>query len=159
MRNKVVSAARAADIRSKLRRQRKKVVFTNGCFDIIHSGHALYLEAARKLGDFLIVGLNGDESVRRLKGPGRPLVPFKERALLLSFLSPVDLVVRFDEDTPLRLIEKLSPDVLAKGADYKLSEIVGAAEVRKWGGRVCRIRLVKGKSTSGLIRRIMETSS
>jgi D-beta-D-heptose 7-phosphate kinase / D-beta-D-heptose 1-phosphate adenosyltransferase len=157
MKNKVASAARAADIRNRLRRQGKKVVFTNGCFDLIHSGHALYLESARKLGDFLIVGLNGDDSVRRLKGSGRPLMPYKERALLLSFLSPVDLVVRFDEDTPLRLIERLRPDVLAKGADYKHSEIVGAAEVRKWGGRVRRIRLVKGKSTSGLIRRILET--
>jgi rfaE bifunctional protein nucleotidyltransferase chain/domain len=143
-----VSQNKAVDIREDLKRRNKKVVFTNGCFDIIHSGHAIYLDRARRLGDFLIVGLNTDKSVRRLKGKNRPLMSFKDRAILLSFLSPVDLVVGFGDDTPLRLIKRLKPDVLAKGADYRISEIVGNAEVKGWGGRVCRVPLVKGRSTS-----------
>jgi D-beta-D-heptose 7-phosphate kinase/D-beta-D-heptose 1-phosphate adenosyltransferase len=158
MKKKIASVSAASDIRIKLHRQGKRVVFTNGCFDLIHSGHVLYLDSARKLGDFLIVGLNGDKSVKRLKGPNRPLMPFKERALLLSYLTPVDMVVKFDDDTPLKLINKLRPDILAKGADYKISEIVGAAEVKSWGGQVRRIRLVKGKSTSRLIGKLQETS-
>jgi len=158
MKKKLVPEAAAVEIRNKLRRQGKRVVFTNGCFDLIHSGHAQYLDAARRLGDFLIVGLNGDQSVERLKGPGRPLMPFKERALLLSYLTPVDLVVKFADDTPLRLIKELRPDVLAKGADYKIAEIVGAQEVQSWGGKVRRIKLVKGKSSSKLIRKILETT-
>jgi D-beta-D-heptose 7-phosphate kinase/D-beta-D-heptose 1-phosphate adenosyltransferase len=152
--SKLIPESRAVDIIRKLRKRGKKVVFTNGCFDIIHSGHALYLESARRLGDFLVVGLNRDESVRRLKGPGRPVMSFKERATLLSLLIPVDLIVGFSEQTPLRLIRNLRPDVLVKGADYKISDIVGAKEVAGWGGRVMRIKLVKGKSTSDLIRRL-----
>src|SRR4030067_1677507 len=112
MKKNLVSEAAAAEIRDKLRRAGRRVVFTNGCFDLIHSGHARSLDAARKLGDFLIVGLNGDRSVERLKGFGRPLMTFKERALLLSYLTPVDLVVKFDDDTPLRLIKKLRTAVL-----------------------------------------------
>jgi D-beta-D-heptose 7-phosphate kinase/D-beta-D-heptose 1-phosphate adenosyltransferase len=154
MKNKVVSQTKAADIIIRLHRRGKKVVFTNGCFDLIHSGHAIYLDAAKKLGDFLVVGLNSDESVRRLKGNNRPILSFRERALLLSYLNPVDLVVGFSDDTPLRLIIKLRPDTLAKGADYRTSEIVGAKEVRGWGGKVKRIRLVKGKSTSVIIDRL-----
>jgi len=158
MKKKLVSVAAAADTAKKLRHQGKRVVFTNGCFDLLHSGHVLYLESAKKLGDFLIVGLNSDDSVQRLTGRYRPLIPFQERALLLSFLIPVDLIVKFSDDTPLGLIKRLRPDILAKGADYKISEIVGGNEIKEWGGKVRRIRLVKGKSTSALLRKIMESS-
>ncbi len=159
MTRKIVSLKKAMEIRKRLRGQGKKVVFTNGCFDLIHAGHASYLNSARKLGDFLIVGLNSDASVRRLKGPNRPIMPFKERATLLSFLIPVDLVVGFGEDTPIKLINSLQPDCLAKGADYKESEIVGAREVKSWGGKVRRIKLIKGKSSSKLIGKLIELNS
>jgi D-beta-D-heptose 7-phosphate kinase/D-beta-D-heptose 1-phosphate adenosyltransferase len=154
MKSKIVSQKKAASIRAALKRKGKTVVFTNGCFDIIHSGHAVYLDRARQKGDFLIVGLNTDKSVARLKGKNRPVMGFKERAHLLSYLSPVDLVVGFGDDTPLNLIKKLKPDILVKGADYRISEIVGAAEVKDWGGRVVRIPLVKGRSTSRILDRL-----
>jgi D-beta-D-heptose 7-phosphate kinase/D-beta-D-heptose 1-phosphate adenosyltransferase len=154
MKSKIVSQKKAAAIRAALKRKGKKVVFTNGCFDIIHSGHAVYLDRARQKGDFLIVGLNTDKSVARLKGKNRPVMSFRERALLLSYLSPVDLVVGFGDDTPLNLIMNLKPDILVKGADYRISEIVGAVEVKDWGGRVVRIPLVKGRSTSRILDRL-----
>lgn len=155
MNSRMVTQAKAARIRERLRRQGKKVVFTNGCFDLIHAGHAVYLDAARKLGDYLIVGLNFDDSVQRLKGKGRPVLKFRERALLLSYLTPVDLVVGFGDNTPIRLIKKIQPDVLVKGADYKISEIVGAKEVKSWGGRVKTIPLTRGKSTSRIIDNLL----
>ncbi|HEX6925262.1 MAG TPA: D-glycero-beta-D-manno-heptose 1-phosphate adenylyltransferase [Longimicrobiaceae bacterium] len=133
-----------------------RVVFTNGCFDVIHRGHVEYLRAARELGDRLIVGLNGDDSVRRLKGEGRPLNEFEDRALVLASMEFVDAVVRFDEDTPLRLIEAILPDVLVKGGDYRPEEIVGAAEVIAAGGRVEVVPLVPGRSTSSIIERVKE---
>jgi rfaE bifunctional protein nucleotidyltransferase chain/domain len=159
MKLKLASAARAADIVKGLQRKGKKVVFTNGCFDIIHAGHVRYLDKAKNLGDFLIIGLNRDDSVRRLKGKGRPIMPFSERALLLSFLTPVDLVVGFSDDTPARLISRLRPDILVKGADYKPGEIVGASDVKSWGGVVRRIPLIKGKSSSALISRLNDETS
>jgi rfaE bifunctional protein nucleotidyltransferase chain/domain len=131
-----------------------RVVFTNGCFDLLHPGHVRYLEAARGLGDVLVVGLNDDDSVRRLKGPGRPILGLPERAEVLAALAAVDHVVAFAEDTPLRLIEILAPDVLVKGADWGPEEIVGSEVVRRRGGRVERIELVPGMSTTELIRRI-----
>jgi len=154
MRSKIVTQAAALEIRGKLRKQKKKVVFTNGCFDLIHAGHALYLDAARKLGDFLIVGLNSDPSVRRIKGVNRPVLSFRDRALLLSYLTPVDLVVGFGDDTPFKIIKRLSPDILVKGADYRISEIVGADLVKKGGGKVVTIPLVKGKSTSAIVEKL-----
>lgn len=155
MNSRIVKQAEAVKIRQRLRRRGKKVVFTNGCFDLIHAGHAVYLDAARKLGDYLIVGVNFDDSVRRLKGKGRPVLKFKERALLLSYLIPVDLVVGFSDDTPLRLIKKIRPDILVKGADYKISEIVGAKEVKSWGGEVKRMPLMRGKSTSRIVEKLL----
>jgi rfaE bifunctional protein nucleotidyltransferase chain/domain len=131
-----------------------RVVFTNGCFDLLHPGHVRYLEAARALGDLLVVGLNGDASVRHLKGPGRPVLVAAERAEVLAGLAAVDHVIVFDADTPRDLIVALGPDVLVKGADWLPEDIVGRDEVLARGGRVERIALVPGVSTSDLIRRI-----
>jgi D-beta-D-heptose 7-phosphate kinase/D-beta-D-heptose 1-phosphate adenosyltransferase len=130
-------------------------VFTNGVFDLLHAGHVALLEVARAAGDALVVGVNTDASVRRLgKGADRPFVAEGERARVLAALAAVDCVVLFDEDTPLALIERLRPDVLVKGADYAPEAIVGAAEVEGWGGRVVRVPLVAGKSTSDLVRKL-----
>jgi rfaE bifunctional protein nucleotidyltransferase chain/domain len=131
------------------------VVFTNGVFDVLHAGHVALLETARAAGGALIVGVNSDASVRRLgKGADRPLVPEGDRTRLLAALACVDCVVVFDEDTPLELIRALRPDVLVKGADYDRDQIVGADDVAGWGGRVLRIPLVPGKSTTDLVRRL-----
>jgi D-beta-D-heptose 7-phosphate kinase / D-beta-D-heptose 1-phosphate adenosyltransferase len=135
------------------RPRNERVVFTNGCFDILHRGHVEYLNASRRLGDRLIVGLNGDDSVRRLKGEGRPVNGFDDRAVVLAGLEAVDAVVRFDDATPLRLIEALLPDVLVKGGDYRPEEIVGAREVMEAGGEVVVAPLVPGRSTSEIIQR------
>jgi D-beta-D-heptose 7-phosphate kinase/D-beta-D-heptose 1-phosphate adenosyltransferase len=131
-----------------------RIVFTNGCFDLIHPGHVRYLEAAHACGDVLVVGLNDDASVRRLKGPGRPILSAMERAEVLCGLAAVDHVAVFNEDTPRDLIVALRPDVLVKGADWKLEDIVGRAEVESAGGRVERIDLVPGVSTTEILRRI-----
>jgi rfaE bifunctional protein nucleotidyltransferase chain/domain len=153
--SKIVTQTEARRISRRLHRRGKKMVFTNGCFDLVHSGHAVYLHKARSKGDFLIVGLNKDDSVRRLKGRGRPLLRFRERALLLAYLVPVDLVVGFGQDTPLSLIRMLRPDILVKGADYSISEIVGAEDVLGWGGQVFTIPLVRGRSSTRLVDRLL----
>jgi rfaE bifunctional protein nucleotidyltransferase chain/domain len=131
------------------------IVFTNGVFDLVHRGHVEYLEEARRLGDRLVVGLNSDASVRRLKGPRRPIVPADERIELLESLEPVDLVVPFDDDTPAALIAAVAPDVLVKGADWAAEDIVGRDVVEARGGRVARITLREGRSTSRIIERIL----
>src|SRR5262249_631383 len=133
-----------------------RVVFTNGCFDLLHPGHVRYLEAARALGDVLVVGVNDDASVRRLKGPGRPILRAAERVELLAALAAADHVVVFADDTPLARIETLAPDVLVKGADWAADDIVGRDDVVGRGGRVERIDLVPGMSTTELIRRIRQ---
>ena len=130
------------------------MVFTNGVFDLLHPGHVRYLEEARRQGDVLIVGVNSDRSVRANKGPGRPLNPDRERAEILLSLSCVDAAVLFDEDTPLQLIGTIQPDVLVKGADWAPTEIVGRDVVEARGGRVVRVDLAQGYSTSELIRRV-----
>jgi len=132
----------------------QKMVFTNGCFDILHAGHVSYLERARSFGDFLVVGLNSDASVRSIKGPERPINPEHERARVLAALQCVDYVVLFHEETPLRLIDALSPDVLVKGADWKEDEIVGASLVKDRGGRVERIAFEMDTSTTAIIERV-----
>jgi len=137
----------------------ERIVFTNGVFDLVHRGHVEYLEDARALGDRLVVGTNSDESVRRLKGPERPLQPEDERAEVLAALECVDLVVIFGDDTPLRLIEAVAPDVLAKGGDWALEEIVGREFVEARGGRVVRVPLREGLSTTSLIDRIVAGKS
>ncbi|MCD6249230.1 MAG: D-glycero-beta-D-manno-heptose 1-phosphate adenylyltransferase [candidate division Zixibacteria bacterium] len=138
----------------RLRRGRKKIVFTNGVFDVLHRGHISYLTKARSFGDCLIVGLNSDRSVRRLKGKSRPLQPQRDRAAILLALRVVDYVVVFGEETPDKLIKQIKPDVLVKGADYKISEIVGAEFVKSIGGQVRRVRLSSGRSSSRLIRKL-----
>jgi len=139
-----------------LRKKGRKVVFTNGCFDIIHAGHVRYLTKARSLGDMLVVGLNSDASVRAIKGPSRPIVPESERAEVLGALRCVDYVVIFNEDTPLSLITALRPDILVKGSDWAAHEIVGGDVVKESGGRVARVRLLKGRSTTNIIKRVLE---
>ncbi len=136
----------------KLKKRGKKVVFTNGCFDLIHLGHVSLFQKAKTLGDVLIVAINSDKSLQCLKGPKRPLVGEKERAKLLLALKPVDYVVVFGEQTPKEILSELKPDVLVKGGDYKLSEIVGREYVKK----VYRFPFVKGKSTTNLINLIVE---
>jgi D-beta-D-heptose 7-phosphate kinase/D-beta-D-heptose 1-phosphate adenosyltransferase len=137
----------------------KRVVFTNGCFDLLHAGHVKYLQKARSLGDLLVLGLNSDASVRRLKGPKRPLIDQDERANLLAALDCIDYVVLFDEDTPLEVITALKPLVLAKGGDYSLEGVVGRELVESYGGRVELVTFVDGKSTSNIIERILELYS
>lgn len=138
------------------RKRGRKVVFTNGCFDIIHAGHVRYLKKAASLGDILVIGLNSDKSVRVIKGEKRPIVPESERAEVLSALSSVDYVVIFNEPTPIKVIEVILPDVLVKGADWAAGNIVGADVVKKNGGRIKRVTLVKGRSTTNIIKRILE---
>lgn len=138
----------------KYHRQKKKIVFTNGVFDIIHRGHVEYLAAAKSLGDVLIIGLNSDASVRRIKGKNRPINNQSDRAAVLLALRAVDNVVIFGEDTPEKLIKQIKPDLLIKGADYKLTEIVGAEFVKACGGEVRRIKLTKGKSSSRIITKL-----
>ncbi|MCS7263096.1 MAG: D-glycero-beta-D-manno-heptose 1-phosphate adenylyltransferase [Aquificaceae bacterium] len=137
-------------------REKKTIVFTNGCFDILHAGHAHYLRRAKELGDLLVVGLNSDQSVRRLKGPRRPILPQTARAYLLDSLKPVDYVVLFEEDTPELLIRAIRPHVLVKGADWKVKDIVGADFVLSYGGRVERVEFEFNLSTSGIINRVLE---
>ena len=147
---KIVSLRKAAALRAVLKRQGKKAVFTNGCFDLLHAGHIASLEKARSMGDFLFLGLNSDASVRRLKGPSRPFNPARDRALVLAALEAVDAVIIFAEDTPLKLIKALLPDVLAKGADYKNGTVVGS----EFAGRVALIPLLKGRSTTALAAKL-----
>jgi len=138
---------------ARVRRRGKTIVFTNGCFDILHAGHARYLREAAALGDVLVVGLNSDASVRRLKGEGRPLQAARDRAYLLASLSGVSFVAVFSEDTPSALIEEVIPHVLVKGGDWKGKTIVGSDFVRARGGSVRTIRLLPGRSTTSILRR------
>ncbi len=132
----------------------KKIVFTNGCFDILHVGHIRYLKGARNMGDYLIVGLNTDDSVKRLKGASRPYQSECDRAEILRALRFVDLVVLFSQDTPLEIITYLKPDILIKGGDYRIETIVGAREIMSWGGKVLTLPFVPEKSTSNLLLKI-----
>ncbi len=152
---RLMSLEEALHWRRNLVVEGKRLVFTNGVFDLLHAGHVEYLSDARSRGDALLLGLNSDNSVRRLnKGPERPLNSQEDRALVLCGLRAVDAVVLFDDDTPLQLIQTLEPDVLAKGADYQVDEIVGAREVLARGGRIERIPLRPGRSTTSLVERI-----
>ena len=152
----VIPLSRLVRIRRSLRRARKTVVFTNGTFDILHRGHVEYLATARALGDVLIVGLNTDASIRRIKGNGRPINRGADRAAVLAALSAVNYVCMFGENTPDRIIKRLLPDVLVKGADWNRSDIVGADVVKSHGGVVRTIRLTPGRSTTSVIGRILK---
>lgn len=155
--DKIASPAALAARIAEWRRRGEQVVFTNGCFDLLHAGHVSYLEQARQLGDRLVVGLNTDRSVSALKGPGRPVIHAADRARVLAALAAVDAVCLFDQDTPLDLIKALRPDILVKGDDYREDQVVGAAEVKAWGGRVALLPVVQGRSTSGIIRKLQES--
>ncbi len=140
----------------RLKREGKKVIFTNGCFDILHAGHTQYLREAKKLGDVLILAINSDSSVRSIKGEKRPVVPETERAEVVASLASVDYVTIFDELTPLALIEFLQPDVIVKGGDWAEKDIVGAEAVRKWGGRVAIMPEIEGASTTNVIEKVLQ---
>jgi len=155
-RTKVVSRGSAARAVRAAQRRGERVVFTNGCFDLLHVGHVRSLEQARSCGDRLVVAVNTDASVRRNKGAGRPIVPARQRAEVLAALACVDWVVLFGESTPLAAIRALRPDVLAKGGDWALDAIVGREEVESWGGRVVRLREVPGVRTTSIVERARE---
>lgn len=150
---KIIKSTEIGKKIAKLKAEGKKIVFTNGCFDLLHVGHVRYLNKAKKLGDILVVGLNSDRSVSRIK-PGRPLTPEKQRAEILSALLAVDYVTIFSEETPLKLIKKVKPDILVKGADWAEGDIIGSNIVKE----VRRIPLVKGISTSKIIEKIQRQS-
>lgn len=152
--HKIHSRQSLVDAVRRWKRQGQRVVLTNGCFDLLHRGHVTLLAHAKRLGDVLIVAINSDRSVRALKGPSRPLVPQQDRAVLLAALSSVDAVTIFDQPTPRRLIALVQPDVLVKGADWRRGGIVGKEMVERHGGRVVRIPLVSGHSTTELVKRI-----
>jgi len=151
---KIYNIKNAINHLSNLKKDKKKIVFTNGCFDLLHKGHITYLEKARELGEFLIVGLNSDASVHRLKGKGRPVKDIESRLAVLAGLASVDMVIVFEEDTPLHLIEQINPDILVKGGDYKLDDIVGAEIVINNGGMVNTIDFVNGYSSTSIIQKI-----
>ncbi|MEA5001644.1 MAG: adenylyltransferase/cytidyltransferase family protein [Endomicrobiaceae bacterium] len=153
--NKICSTKKLIETVKKLKEENKKIVFTNGCFDLIHIGHVSLFQKAKTLGDVLIVAINSDKSLAGLKGPKRPLVPQKDRTKLLAAITAIDYVVIFNEQTPYELLKKLRPDILVKGGDYKIEDIIGREFVKK----VYRYPLVAGKSTSNLIKLIVERYS
>ena len=152
----IVTLEQIIDIRKKLRSENKKVVFTNGCFDILHAGHIDYLSKSKKLGDILIVGVNSDSSIKRIKGDKRPIMNEVDRAFILSNLKPVDYVILFDENTPAEIIDQIIPDILVKGADWEVAKIIGREVVEKNGGEVKTITFVNDVSTSKIIDIILK---
>ena len=153
---KIKGAKELTRIIVQLKAKGKKIVFTNGCFDLLHYGHVQYLAAAKNKGDILVVGLNSDASVKRIKGRRRPLIPEMDRARIIAALESVDYVVLFNDDTPLKLIKLIKPDILIKGADWKKNNIVGSDQVITGGGRVFTIKIAKGRSTTNLIKKIVK---
>jgi D-beta-D-heptose 7-phosphate kinase/D-beta-D-heptose 1-phosphate adenosyltransferase len=154
--DKIVGIDDIKRLRAKLKKEKKALVFTNGCFDLIHRGHIEYLKKAKSHGDFLIVAVNSDSSVGRIKGKQRPLIPLVDRLYVLSHLVFIDFLISFDEDTPEHLIRTILPDVLVKGSDYREKEIVGADIVKANGGKVITIPFIKGKSSSEIIGKILQ---
>jgi rfaE bifunctional protein nucleotidyltransferase chain/domain len=157
MSEKIVSIDELLRERARLREEGKRLVFTNGCFDILHVGHIRYLRAARELGDALLVAINSDRSVRELKGAGRPIMNESERAEMLAALSAVDYVTIFDDTSPRSLIAEILPDILVKGGDYNLDEIHGREEVERAGGQVLSLPFIEGASTSSIIEKIVNS--
>jgi rfaE bifunctional protein nucleotidyltransferase chain/domain len=154
---KIPPFPRLISVLADAREKGKRVVFTNGCFDLIHPGHIRFLAGAKSLGDILVIGVNSDPSVRRIKGEGRPIIPLGERLELLSAFYFVDYLISFDEDTPLSLIRALRPDVLVKGGDWLKEEIVGADAVSSYGGVVCSLPYHPAYATTTLIKRILSS--
>jgi len=152
---KIKKISQIKKVAIRLRASGKRIAFTNGCFDLLHYGHVKYLQDARKNADILIVGINSDASVRRIKGRGRPIVAEYDRSRIIASLACVDYVVIFSQDTPIELIKATRPNILIKGADWKKIDIVGYREVLNYGGRVLNIRLIKGRSTTSLIKKIV----
>jgi D-beta-D-heptose 7-phosphate kinase/D-beta-D-heptose 1-phosphate adenosyltransferase len=159
LRRKLLSRTKAEETIERERAAGRRVVFTNGCFDLLHVGHARYLDAARRQGDCLIVAVNADATVRALKGPGRPVLPLDERMRVLAALASVDYVVAFEEPTPAELLRELRPHVLVKGGDYTIDEVIGRDIVWAGGGDVCVIPPVEGLSTTRTVERIQAASS
>ena len=157
--NKIRTLEQTKRERDRLKEAGKKVVFTNGCFDLLHPGHVRYLDEARRLGDYLIVGVNSDRSVREIKGEKRPIQDQKARTEILGALACVDSVLVFDEDNPLKVIEYLLPDILVKGGDWAEDEIIGSHAVKSSGGHVHRIPFMEGYSTTKIIRKIQDLHS
>lgn len=155
MKNKIIPKDQIKKTIVSLKKKRLKIVFTNGCFDLLHVGHVRYLKEARALGDCLIIGLNSDRSVRKIKDPLRPLISEDQRAEVLAALECVDYIVLFDEADPFKLIEEIRPEVLAKGADWSMDKIIGADLVSSYGGQVRRVELVPSISSSEIINRII----
>jgi D-beta-D-heptose 7-phosphate kinase/D-beta-D-heptose 1-phosphate adenosyltransferase len=153
--NKILSKDDLKKAVEKQKKEGKRIVFTNGCFDILHAGHARYLNEAKKLGDILVLAINSDASVQSIKGKQRPLIPQDERAYVVASLKAVDYVTIFDEDTPLHLIEYLRPHILVKGGDWTEETVVGGEQVKEWGGSVVIMPQVKGISTTNIIMKIM----
>lgn len=151
-----IPRSQVADFCNKVRASGKKIVFTNGCFDLLHAGHVRYLQQARDLGDFLFLGLNADSSVKKLKGESRPIQNQEDRAEILSSLRCIDAVSIFDEETPLELIKLVKPDVLVKGGDWAPEKIVGNDFVKSQGGKVLSLPFVPGRSTSGIVEKILK---
>jgi rfaE bifunctional protein nucleotidyltransferase chain/domain len=154
LRSKILAPAKAAAACRRASRQGRKVVFTNGCFDIIHPGHVSYLEAAKRRGDFLVVALDTDAAVRKLKGPTRPVNSLRSRLQVIAALESVDAVTWFEGGNPIPIIKRVRPDVLVKGGDWKIPQILGSREVLGWGGRVHSLKFVDGQSTTSIIRKI-----
>lgn len=151
--SKLLDWNEAGNMAARIREDRKRLVFTNGCFDIIHAGHAGYLEDAKKQGEYLFVGMNSDGSVKRIKGEGRPIFNEKDRAEALGGLRSVDAVILFDQDDPLELIEKIKPDVLVKGGDWDIKDVVGREAVEGRGGKVMTIPVIGSSSTTSIIEK------
>lgn len=153
--NKLMDKVLLKEKLDKLKKEEKKIVFTNGCFDLLHRGHVEYLKEAKNLGDFLLIAINSDDSVRRLKGDSRPIFSESDRAKILSSLKSVDFVCIFEEDTPLEIISYLIPNILVKGGDYNLDNIVGRDVVENNGGKVITIPFVENKSTTNIVKNII----
>lgn len=152
--NKILSFADLEKKIADLKKQKLTIGFTNGCFDILHAGHVMYLEKAKNKVDFLILALNSDASVKKLKGPTRPIINEGDRARVLSALEAIDAIVIFDESTPLKLIKKIKPNILIKGDDYKINQVVGHKELKAWGGKVELVPILAGKSTTKIIEKM-----
>jgi D-beta-D-heptose 7-phosphate kinase/D-beta-D-heptose 1-phosphate adenosyltransferase len=155
--NKIHSLRNLEEIRAALKREGKRVVFTNGCFDLIHGGHVFLFKEAKKLGNVLMVAVNDDRSIRMIKGPSRPIIPLAERLEILEAIEQVDYLLPFSEETPQRVISILLPDVLVKGKDWKKDEVVGRKEVKEAGGKVVLVPLYKGQSTTSLLEKIIHS--